>query len=138
MALLVALVGLPVLYTISVGYTTVFLSRPRAEVSVNGQLVKGSVHESRRALIITRRDVAHRHSYFVIVGQGRNPILDCGTWVAPRFPILLSNHQSPLCASWALDPVAQRASDSPAGDASVKAEEVEFRTQKGDVIEARP
>ncbi|MBZ5532970.1 MAG: hypothetical protein LAO20_16190 [Acidobacteriia bacterium] len=134
--LLLVFAVLVVTYTVFHGYTTVFWFRPATVVNVNGRAVKGFVHQSTQAMIITRKDRGVSHSYLVgFRDTMKQPVLDCRTWVAPRSPILLSNHQRPLCLSWFFDDEAPPLTmESPVGAAKIDADHVEFRTRAGDVV----
>jgi hypothetical protein len=132
--LLTALVVSMIAHTVFRGYTTCYWLRPGAVILINGSPVRGSVHQSSRSMIVTRRDISH--SYLVRLRDSvKQPVSDCRDWVAPRSPLLLSNHQNPLCTFWPMDDTEQPVTmESPSGPAQIDADRIEFKTRAGDVI----
>jgi hypothetical protein len=123
-----------VAYGIFQGYTTCFWLSPWAKVMVDGRDVKGYVHKSGRALIITRQDGAKPHSYLVgLRDDVKQTVLDCHQWIAPRSPMLLSNHQAPLCLSGLFDAPAI-GPEAPSGVSEVTGDHIEFKTRDGKTI----
>jgi len=134
--LLTALVVSMIAYTVFRGYTTCYWLRPGAVILINGSPVRGSVHQSDRAMIVTRRDKSLSHSYLVRLRDSvKQPVWDCRDWVAPRSPLLLSNHQNALCTFLPTDETPPpETMESPVGAAQMDAGRIEFKTHAGDVI----
>lgn len=134
--ILLVLFCFALLYGITRGYTAVYFVKPAATVRVDGRAVRAYVHRSRRAMIITRRDIQPAHSYLIPDWEGSSghlPVFHCGSWVAPRSPVLLINHENPVCSSLSFEE-SPLTTDSPTGPADVKGDHIEFRSVRGEVI----
>ena len=126
-------------YTTFRGYTIWFWLRPTAKVLVDGQVIPGYVHQSSRAMIITRRDTTKLHSYLVVFrNDSKLPVLDCGSWIAPRSPLFPTNHEALLCAPRFFDDAARMpSSDAPQGIAEIGPDQIVFKTHNGNVVEVK-
>lgn len=97
-AAIIGFVAIPVIYSTVKGYTTWFWRNPRAQVFVNGQRVSGYVHKSKDVIIVTRADLAKRHSYwFRLNGQSTALSNYCGSWSAPDFFVFVMGDTNPPC-----------------------------------------
>jgi hypothetical protein len=74
-----------------------------AVIEVNGVRVPGAVLATRNVALITRRDSGHEHSYLlafegdVDMEGDMGAAIDCHSWVAPRFPLLIVTKDYPPC-----------------------------------------
>jgi len=97
----VAIVGflaVPVVYSSAKGYTTWFWRDPHGQVFVNGQRVPGYVHQSKHVIIVTRTDLAKRHSYWFGLDEQSATISNyCGSWSAPDFFVFVMGDTNPPC-----------------------------------------
>ena len=76
--LLTALVVSIIAYGVFRGYTTCYWLRSGAVILINGSPVNRSVHQSSRAMIVTRKDKTTSHSYLVGLRDSiKQPVLDC-------------------------------------------------------------
>jgi hypothetical protein len=95
---IIGLLALPVIYSTVKGYTTWFWRNPHAQVFVNGQRVPGYVHQSKHVIIVTRGDLAKRHSYwFGLNAQSTTTSSYCGSWSAPDVFIFAVGDVDPPC-----------------------------------------
>lgn len=96
---IIGFLALPVIYSTAKGYTTWFWRNPHAQVFVNGQRVPGYVHQSKRIIIVTRRETSKGHSYLIVLSEQFTPkILDCDVdWSAPPLPFFPMGHVNPPC-----------------------------------------
>ncbi len=135
-ALFVGVVAVLVGYGIVKGYTVCYWLKPNSQVLVNGTRVKGTVHQSSRAMIITRRDTTPPHSYLLALGgETKQQVIDCQNYVATRSPMILINHQQAICLMWDVNiPEQDESPDAPSGAAQVAPDHVEFKTHDGKII----
>jgi hypothetical protein len=95
---IIGFLALPVIYSTVKGYTTWFWRDPHAQLFVNGQRVPGYVHQSKHVIIVTRSDLAKRHSYwFGLDGQSTALSNYCGSWSAPDFFVFVMGDVNPPC-----------------------------------------
>jgi hypothetical protein len=97
-AAIVGFVAVPVTYSTMKGYTAWFWRNPCAQIFVNGRRVPGYVHQSKHVIIVTRGDLAKRHSYwFRLEGQSNTILNYCGSWSAPDFFVFAVGDVNPPC-----------------------------------------
>jgi hypothetical protein len=124
---------LPIFYSSAKGYTSWFWRNFHAVVLVDGQPVRGYIHQSKSTLIITRRDTSNPHSYMITNKDSEAYILDCGNWAAPSFFVFGINHVNPPCVREILD-ASISAPDSPHNPTIVQNGALEFHTKNGRTI----
>ena len=127
--------------TLLVGYgivkdTVCYWLKPNSQVLVNGRRVDGTVHQSSRAMIITRRDTTPPHSYILALGGSTTQhVVDCHNYVATRSPVILTNHQQAICLMWDFNiPEKDKSPDAASGAAEVAVDHIEFKTHDGKII----
>ena len=85
-------------------HAVVFLTRnSKVTIEVNGSPVNGEMLEGQLAAIVTTRVPGKAHSYRIFF-EGDTDfngdtgfVIDCHTWVAPDFPLLLEAADYPPC-----------------------------------------
>ena len=132
----VGVVAALVSYGMVKGYTVCYWLKPHSQVLVNGRPVNGTVHQSSRSMIVTRRDTTPPHSYILALGGAtKQPVVECHNYVASRSPVILTNHQQAICLMWDFNiPEQDKSPDAPSGAAEVAPNHVEFKTRDGKVI----
>src|SRR5579871_2884903 len=94
-AVIVGICVLSICYETANGYTHWYWRDFHASILVDGKPVRGSIHRSKIAIIITRRDVPNSHSYMIPTKDAKSDILDCGDWAAPSFFVFGIGHVNP-------------------------------------------
>jgi hypothetical protein len=103
-ALVLAFLAFCLAYSTLKGYTTWFAWIPQAVITADGKSIKGWLHGTRdhRALFFTRADSDRPFTYDLSFAPGGNgAILGCGSWVAPRVPLIPIGDVNPPCLSTA-------------------------------------
>ena len=81
--------------------------KPHIDIEVNDVVVPGEVLSRSFNVVATKRDEGKEHSYLLffagdIDSEGNEGFAyDCGSWVAPRVPILVETQQYPPCGDFA-------------------------------------
>jgi hypothetical protein len=94
------LVVLPGIYSTAMGYTVWFFKISSPVITVDGKQTKGWLHKARdgRVLFFTRKDADRPETYdLVFTDSGNAYVLSCGTWTAPRLPVLPVGDVNPPC-----------------------------------------
>jgi hypothetical protein len=136
-AAIIGFVAIPVIYSTVKGYTTWFWRNPHAQVFVNGQRVSGYVHASKHVIIVTRGDLADRHSYwFRLDGQSKTVSNYCGSWSAPDFFVFAVGDVNPPCFMIRETAYDVEENLQPAVPITISATKIEFYTRAGKLIRA--
>jgi hypothetical protein len=97
---LLIFVALAMVYSTVKGYTAWFFRIPGAIFTVNGARAKGWLHRARngRAAFFTVAYPTKSETYDLVFGSdGKGQVLGCGTWVAPRLPVIPIGDVIPPC-----------------------------------------
>jgi hypothetical protein len=102
LAFLFAFLAYTMIYSTAKSYTVWFHRFPHAVMTADGRQIKGWLHSTRdhRAFFFTRADSDKPFTYdLAIAPSGSRSVLGCGTWVAPRFPVIPVGDVDPPCLS---------------------------------------
>ena len=97
---LFALVASAVAYSTSKGYTQWLFRARHAVVTVNGMRSEGWLHRTRsgNGVFLTEHSSGRNTTYdLVFTDRGNGYVLSCGTWVAPRWPVIPVGDVNPPC-----------------------------------------
>ena len=97
---LFALVASAVAYSTSKGYTQWLFRARHAVVTVNGMRSEGWLHRTRsgNGVFLTEHSSGRNTTYdLVFTDSGNGYVLSCGTWVAPRWPVIPVGDVNPPC-----------------------------------------
>jgi hypothetical protein len=132
-AAVLGFLALAIVYSTANGYTTWYVRKRHSEIFVNGRQVPGYIHESKHALIATRRDTVVPHSYLISFHRPGS-VLDCGDWSAPSFPVFATGDVSPPCVVTIGNQAVYSAPEAPATTVKIIGMTMLFRTRDGKQI----
>lgn len=134
-AVAIGTLSIPFAYSTLHGYTRWYWRNHHSKILVDGRPVSGYVHESKRKIIVTRRETPKPHSYLIVLGdQYTATRLDCGDWFAPPFFVFPIGDVNPPCLSTIGDEAAYNEPDAPVGPITIKGTVLEFHTKDGKLV----
>jgi hypothetical protein len=84
-------------------YTAWYFIVPSARITIDGSPQQGWVHRGNHweNLFVTRRKAETIESYSIMLPRnGQGSVSSCGSWTAPRFPVLPIDDVNPPCWRW--------------------------------------
>jgi hypothetical protein len=123
------------IYSTANGYTVWYWRNFHAEILVDGHPVLGYIHQSRNRVLLTRRDSAKPHSYFLNLEQYY--ALDCDSWPAPSFFVVPLGHVNHPCFGNDIigaDFAKYNEPEAPADRIKVDGSSFEFHTSDGKLV----
>lgn len=98
--IVLAFLGCAMTYSTVKGYTVWFGRVSRAVITAEGKQIRGWLHSTRdgQVMFFTRADSNKPATYdLVFAPGGRNYVIGCGKWVAPRLPFIPVGDVGPPC-----------------------------------------
>ena len=108
-----------------------FAASRGASVLVNGTPTRGSVVTGGEWIIITRSDGQPKSYVVVLSGSGGGHRAECGTWIAPQWPLFPLPADPPPC--WGISALAKE----PAHRVKADAHGFSFTADDGATVEVR-